>query len=169
MIKPTTQTPSLTVPTLNGNDWTLSEQQPQHFTVVVFYRGYHCPICKTYIRDLDRKVASFAEKGINAVAISSDTQERAEKTRAEWGLETVTVGYDLPLDKAREWGLYTSKAIKDNEPAEFSEPGLFVVRPDGTLYASAIQTMPFTRPSFNELLGALDYIINHDYPARGDL
>jgi hypothetical protein len=45
---------------------------------------------------------------------------------------------------------------------------MFLVKPDGTLYAAIVQTMPFIRLHFNELLGALDSaIIPKGYPARG--
>jgi hypothetical protein len=54
------------------------------------------------------------------------------------------------------------------EPALFSEPGLYLVRPDRTLYAGAVNTMPFARTNFGELLKALDFIIEKDYPARGE-
>jgi hypothetical protein len=37
-----------------------------------------------------------------------------------------------------------------------------------TLYASIVQTMPFARPHFVEVIGALDFIIKTDYPARGE-
>ena len=55
------------------------------------------------------------------------------------------------------------------EPALFSEPGLFLVRPDGTLYWSAVQTMPFSRPHFADVLTALDFVIDKNYPARGEV
>jgi hypothetical protein len=55
-----------------------------------------------------------------------------------------------------------------DEPALFSEPGVFLVRPDGTLYYGAVQTAPFARPNFNDLLGALDFVIANNYPARGE-
>jgi len=42
------------------------------------------------------------------------------------------------------------------------------VRPDQTLYAAFIATAPFARPHFEELLKALDMIIEKDYPARGE-
>jgi len=29
-------------------------------------------------------------------------------------------------------GLYVSKGIPDEEPAQFNEPGLFLIKPDGT-------------------------------------
>ncbi|MCK5495584.1 MAG: AhpC/TSA family protein, partial [Hyphomicrobiaceae bacterium] len=55
------------------------------------------------------------------------------------------------------------------EPPLFIEPGIFFVRPDNTLYWSSIQTMPFARPSFAEILAGLDIVLAHDYPARGQV
>ena len=49
----------------------------------------------------------------------------------------------------------------------FPEPGVFLVRPDGTLYYAAVQTMPFARPHFDERIGALDFAIANNHPARG--
>jgi hypothetical protein len=93
----------------------------------------------------------------------------AEKVRAE----QTPFGYGLSLKSAREWGLYISASrgktsIGIEEPALFSEPGVFLVRPDGTLYYGSVQTMPFARPSFPDLLGAIDFAIDKDYPARGE-
>ena len=48
------------------------------------------------------------------------------------------------------------------------EPGLFLVRPDGTLYAASIQTMPFARPHVADVLAAVDYITKKAYPPRGE-
>jgi hypothetical protein len=82
-------------------------------------------------------------------------------------------GHDLTLAQARQWGLYISSSrgktsIGIEEPALFSEPGVFLVRPDGTLYYGAVQTMPFARPHFDELLAAIDFAVSKDYPARGE-
>lgn len=166
--------PALEVATVGGGRWSLAEQQPETFTLVVFYRGLHCPICSRYMGDLEKKLGQFAERGVSVVAVSSDSAERAAEAKAAWGLEKLTLGYGLDLDKAREWGLYistsrgkTSTGVE--EPATFSEPGLFLIRPDGTLYFGTVQTMPFARPSFAEVLGALDFVIKNDYPARGEV
>jgi hypothetical protein len=43
-----------------------------------------------------------------------------------------------------------------------------MVSPDQTLYYASVQTMPFVRPHFSELIGALDFAIENDYPARGE-
>lgn len=167
-LKPRHPVPDLDVQTLDGDTWKLADQAPEYFTMIVFYRGLHCPICKPYLRDLDRRVSDFASLGVDLIAISSDTQERAARSQQEWQLQNLAIGYGLPIAKAREWGLYVSRAIKEEEPAEFIEPGLFLIKPDKTLYSSVVNTMPFARPAFSEILTALDFIIKKDYPARGE-
>ena len=79
----------------------------------------------------------------------------------------------VPLAVARQWGLYISASrgktsIGIEEPALFAEPGVFIVRPEGTLYYGAVQTMPFARPHFDELLAALDFALEKNFPARGE-
>ncbi len=172
-VKPRQPAPELEVQTVDGGTWRLSEQEPESFTLVVAYRGLHCPICKTYVKDLDRRLDDFRARGVEVIAVSSDDGERARRTREEWGLEKVAVGYGLPIDTAREWGLFistsrgkTSAGVQ--EPARFSEPGLFLIKPDGTLYWEAVQSMPFARPHFNEVLAAVDFVRERDYPARGE-
>lgn len=172
-IVPRTKTPDLEFETVGGAIWRLTDQQPERFTMIVAYRGLHCPICKNYLRDLNRNEAEFEKRGVEVVAVSSDGRERAEEAKRDWELENLTVGYGMSIDQGREWGLFvstsrgkTSAGIE--EPPLFTEPGLFLVRPDQTLYASNIVTMPFTRPHFKDVLGALDVIIERDYPARGE-
>lgn len=167
-LKPQKPVPELNVPRVNGQPWHLREQRPKHFTLIVFYRGLHCPICKGYLQDLQNRLDDFRAKGVEPIAISSDTQERAQQTAQDWDIEALPLGYSLSLESAREWGLFISAGIKPEEPTLFSEPGLFLVRPDATLYAASIQTMPFARPSFKELAAALDFVIEQDYPARGE-
>ncbi len=173
MIKPRQAVPQLKVDTVDGGTWTLSEQRPENFTMVVFYRGLHCPICGRYLRDLDRKIGDFAERGVEVIMISTDGVERARQAKADWKLENVRIGYGLSLEAARAWGLYVSGGIGKTsvgieEPAQFNEPGLFMVRPDGTLYFGTVQTMPFARPNFGEILQALDFVLAKNYPARGE-
>lgn len=173
MLMPRQPVPALDLPTLTDRRFVLADEQPTLFTMLVFYRGLHCPICKTYVSELDKLVAEFATRGVGIQVLSSDTRERAEAARDNWGLANLNLGYGLSIEMARSWDLYvstsrgkTSAGIE--EPALFSEPGLFLVRPDGTLYWGSISTMPFARPHFKEILGGLDFVIKVDYPARGE-
>ncbi len=159
--------PSLKLPLVDGGIFDLSQSEPPNFTLLLFYRGLHCPICKEQLHELESRLDELAEAGIEALAISMDGESRASRTKAKWGLSKIQVAYDLDEKTARAFGLYLTSAITDKEPAIFSEPGLFVVRPDGTLYCASIQTMPFTRPALGELLPGLKYAVSSGYPARG--
>ena len=166
--------PPLVVSTVRHGDWKLADQSPKNFTMIVFYRGYHCSFCSRYLADLDRKLSKFADHGVEAIAISSDPRDRAENARLDWKLGGLTIGYDMRLSGAREWGLYISSrryapVTGIEEPPFFIEPGLFLVRPDNTLYWASVQTMPFARPSFADILSALDLVIEKNYPARGEV
>lgn len=173
MLIPRKKTPDLAVETLAHGGFDLSADGAERGTVVCFYRGLHCPICATYLTELERLTPEFAERGVKTIAISSDVKERAVGMADKIKAEKLRIGYDLSLAKAREWGLYISTSrgltsIGIEEPALFSEPGLFMVTPDQSLYYGSVQTMPFVRPHFSELVAALDFAISKDYPARGE-
>ena len=173
MLLPRQLVPELRVPTLAHGDFDLAGDAPERFTMIVFYRGLHCPICLKYLRDLGNLVPEYERRGTKVIAISSDTAERAQEMARKVGAANLRFGHSLPLAVARQWGLYISSSrgkssINIEEPALFSVPGVFLVRPDGTLYYGAVQTMPFARPVFSELLQAIDFAITKDYPARGE-
>ena len=166
--------PPLSFPLVGGGAWSVAEARPERFTMVVFYRGLHCPICKTYLGGLKRLVPEFEKRGVEVVVTSTDDAERAGRAKTDWQLEGLTLGYGVPLADARRWGLYVSTSRGTTsagivEPERFAEPGIFLVRPDGTLYFAAIQTMPFARPRFEDILPALDFVIEKGYPARGEV
>ena len=168
MLKPRKKVPKLEINLVNGTSYNLEEQEPDHFTMVIFYRGKHCPVCKSYLEELQTMLGKFVEIGVNVIAISSDSKERAVKTYEEWEIADIPLGYEMPIEAAREWGLYISEGVKDKEPDMFIEPGLFLIKTDQTLYSASIQTMPFARPEFKALLKGLKYIIENKYPARGE-
>ena len=172
-LMPRAAVPKLDVALTDGSRFVLGQDPGKAFDLIVFYRGLHCPICTKYLMELERLEPEFRQRGVQVVAISSDDADRAGQMAEKVKAKGVKVGYGLALDAARAWGLYistsrgkTSTGVE--EPALFSEPGVFLVRPDGTLYYGSTQTMPFARPAFQDLLGAIDFAIAKDYPARGE-
>ncbi|MBO2544981.1 redoxin domain-containing protein [Salegentibacter sp. BDJ18] len=166
-VLPRKEVPRLRVETTSGMQWDIRDQKPENFTMVIFYRGLHCPVCKSYLEELNKKVEKFQEKGVSVICLSANNKSLAEKTVKEWEVYNLTIGYNFNPEDARKWDLYISEGIND-EPEVFFEPGLFLVKPDNTLYAASIQTMPFARPKFDELLKAIDFVVDKEYPARGE-
>ncbi|MBA2665960.1 MAG: AhpC/TSA family protein [Trueperaceae bacterium] len=173
-LMPRQSVPPLSVSTVDGGRWTLSESSATSFTMVVFYRGHHCPICAKYLRELERVLDEFAARGVDVIAVSGDVEERARRAKEDWRLTRLRIGHGLDLDDARRWGLYISTGIGTTssgveEPVLFTEPAVYLVRPDGTLYYGSVQTSPFARPDFTQLLAAVDKALATDYPARGEV
>ena len=173
MLVPRQKVPALNVATLDGDGFDLSTASPERLTLICFYRGLHCPICASYLKELEKQVPALRERGVRTVAISSDAAERARQMGEKIGASQLEIGYGLPLEVAKAWGLFISASrgktsIGIEEPALFSEPGLFLVRPDQTLYWLSVQSMPFVRPNFAEIVQALDFVFKNEYPARGE-
>lgn len=171
---PRQRVPNLSLPLAGGGSWRLSDQKPQHFTLVIFYRGLHCPVCRQYLTELQSRLPDFKDLGVSVIAISSDSEERARRTDVEWSLTQLPIAYGLPLDQAHAWGLYVSAgrgktSLGIEEPAFFVEPGLFLIKPDLTLYFASVQSMPFMRTPLPGVLAAIEFAIARQYPARGDV
>ena len=163
---PGTQAPALSLPLAGGGTYDLASESPAAATMVIFYRGLHCPVCETYLGKVVDKAAAFAEAGMPIVLVSMDGEDRAVKAKADWGLGDLPVAYGLSEEQARAWGLYISTSIKEAETPVFCEPGTFWVKPDGTLYLIDIASMPFARPDVDILLSRV-VAIGNGYPARG--
>jgi hypothetical protein len=54
------------------------------------------------------------------------------------------------------------------EPDAFGEPGIFLIRPDGTIYVAALNSMPAARPRIDDVVQAIEFFIEKSYPPRGE-
>jgi peroxiredoxin len=167
-VRPTQPAPDLAVPLLRGGTYRVSDQRPKLFTMVVFFRGLHCPVCRAQLSELERRLGELDERGIEVIAVSGETVERTTQLAQEWKLERLNLAYGLTEEQMRAWGLFISRGIDEREPALFSEPGLFLISPDQTVYYESVLSMPVGRPRLADLLDGIDYWTTHDYPARGE-
>ena len=55
-VLPRKDAPQLSVQTTKGVRWNLEDEKPENFTMLVFYRGIHCPVCKKYLTELNSKI-----------------------------------------------------------------------------------------------------------------
>ena len=167
MLTPDAPVPSLQVPTVGGDHWSLADQQPDNFTMIVFYRGLHCPVCKAYLQKLETLTADYKKAGFEILAVSMNSEALAKQTASEWALSAFDIGHSLNEADARAWGLYISTAIKEGEADMFNEPGLFWVRPNGKLYLADVSNMPWSRPDLEFLQSKIPFAVENNYPARG--
>lgn len=112
----------------------------------------------------------FFEAGVDIVAISADTEEKATLQAREKLNLAFNVGYDLSIEQMKELGAYISHPRSPQETDRpFAEPGIFIVNEEGNLHVVDISNNPFVRPELAPLLSGINWIRNpdNDYPIRG--
>jgi len=168
---PMSKAPNLSLPlTIGGStdELGLGAGVDGRFTLVLFFRGLHCPVCRKQLSEFNRRLDDIRSAGVGrVVAVSMETAERSAELVESWHLDHLPVAYGLSEESAREWGLYISTSIKDGELPRFNEPGMFVLDADASLYWSSVATMPFGRPALDDVLDGLRFAQDSDYPARG--
>lgn len=167
LITPKSKIPSIELPMIGGGIFNMAEASPDSFQIIVAYRGVHCPKCKTQLRTIDAMVADIRADGHDIIAVSMDSEDRAQRAHDDWGIDELPIAHSLELLDAKSLGLFISNSISEGEPQIFSEPGVFVMRPDGKLYAQIVQNTPFGRPDMKDLIAGLNYAVENDYPTRG--
>lgn len=136
------------------------------WSMLVVYRGRHCPRCKRYLNKLSGMLDAWTAK-MDVIVVSADTQEKALADRSEFGWQ-FDLCYGLTEEQMRGLGLYISDPLSEAETADrFAEPGTFALRPDGTLMLVDISNGPAARPDLEELLDGMIFNIDNDRPVRG--
>ncbi len=159
--------PSIPVATVGGTTADPSSQGGWRMFVV--YRGKHCPLCKKYLKTLDGLRDGLSAAGVTVLAASADPREKAEADVASEGWR-FPVGYGLSMDQMRTLGLYVSEPRSPQETDRpFSEPGLFVINPEGRVQIVDISNAPFARPDLAGILNGIKLIQERNYPIRGTL
>lgn len=165
--------PRITLPRIGGGEIDLAAkarpEAPFNWRLVIVYRGKHCPFCTEYLEELKRLTPDFREAGIEVVAISADTEERALMQIPELDLN-YDVGFGLSIEEMKQLGLYISSPRSEAESDRpFSEPAAFVVNHDGEAQIICVSNIAFARPELKELLRGLKYIRSpgKNYPTRG--
>eukprot|EP00127_Corallochytrium_limacisporum_P005149 Clim_evm55s199 gene=Clim_evmTU55s199 len=153
------------VPLVGGGETTIARDDGAR--LVVFYRGLHCPLCRTYLDSLKELLPEFEKKEIDVLVVSTDDQGRAESVRNTWGYPG-KLAYGLKVDDARRLGLYISQPRNEKETDhDFSEPGLIFQNASGKVHIVDFSNAPFARPDLKLLLNGIDYVLANDYPIRG--
>lgn len=156
----------MTFPKVGGGTITVGGAS-ETWTLLVVYRGKHCPRCKKYLNILNDMRVDWADAGFDIVVVSADTQEKAQADQDEFGW-AFKLGYGLTEAQMALLGVYVTAPLSPEEAdANFAEPGTFVLRADGSQIVVAISNGPAARPDLGELLDGMIFNKKNDRPHRG--
>ena len=169
MLIPGNPVPALKIETVGHGTFDLDADKGENGTLVIQYRGLHCPICIKQMGEIEAALDEFAEIGVEVIMLSTDTAERAAETVGKSGTSRLRVGHSLPLTAARDdWKLLISKGREGTAEAPFfAEPGHFYIAPDRSLFFAWQQSTPFARPSMADIKFGIKYALDNGYPPRG--
>lgn len=167
-IIPGKKAPSLNIETISGNTWSLDKHLNKSKCMIVFYRGLHCPVCSVFLKQIESQLLEYKKSNTEVIAVSMDNKEKALKVKSDWSIKNLNIAYGLSEENARKWGLYISKSIKEAESDLFCEPGLFIIKEDGTVYLANTSNMPWARPDLTDFPAKLIFAEENNYPVRGN-
>jgi len=152
-------------PSVDGGEIQVGNAKDR-WTMLFVYRGRHCPRCKRFLNKLNAVLPAWVGL-MDVVVVSSDTLEKAQADKAEFGWD-FDLCHGLTVPQMRALGLYVSEPLSEAETTDlFAEPGAFAIRPDGTLMLVDISNGPAARPDLEELWDGMKFNIENDRPVRG--
>ncbi|MFI2811777.1 MULTISPECIES: redoxin domain-containing protein [Microbulbifer] len=162
--------PEVLVTTLDGKAVQLGHAcEEADWTMVVVYRGQHCPLCTRYLNQLENYWDRLCANKVGLMAVSADSREQLQAHMEKLEV-SFPVAYGLTVEQMQALGVYISVPRSAAETDHnFAEPGIFVVNQDGNLHVVDISNNPFARPDIEQLVSGLEWIRDpkNDYPVRG--
>ncbi|MEM7753990.1 MAG: redoxin domain-containing protein, partial [Pseudomonadota bacterium] len=144
----------MALPQVGGGTVTVGGSR-ENWSLLVVYRGKHCPKCKTYLNILNGMLDQWTDAGFDVAVTSADPEERASADQAEFGWH-FPLAYGLTEDQMATLGLFVSEPLSETEnDRRFAEPGVYVLRPDGSMLLVAISNGPAARPDLATLLDGM--------------
>jgi peroxiredoxin len=157
--------PEMTFAKVGGGNVTVGGLRDR-WSLLVVYRGKHCPRCKKYLNKFNAMLAEW-DAIMDVVVVSADTEDKANADVAEFGW-SFDLRYGLTEAQMHALGLYVSDPLFEAETTtRFAEPGTFAIRPNGELVLVDISNGPAARPDLEELLDGMRFNIINDWPVRG--
>ena len=150
---------------LDGADYTIGA--PGDWQALFIFPGQHCPICKSYLGEIEQRREAFVQLGVSVAAASADNEVQSRIT-ADQSKFRFPILYGMDEPTMQQLGLYISEPRSAQEADHrFPEPALFVVNKDGVLQLVDIANAPFLCPDLDRLVRGLGFIIDKGYPIRG--
>ena len=151
-----------------GNNFSLKSQLEKGPVVVIFYRGYWCPVCSKYLKNYVDSANLITEKGASLVFVTPEVQEGADKTVKKNKLnytiildsdESIMNAFDVDFEvttgyqKKIKTFLFTDIAKNNNkETAKLPVPATFIIDQSGTIVYRQFDLNYKNRASVKEIV-----------------
>ena len=154
-----------------GQPFTLSEQLKKGPVVVVFYRGFWCPVCNRHLGILQDSLSLIEAAGASVVAVSPEKPEYLEKMADQTGATftllyddgyRISDAYDVTFRPGKTtlvlYNVFASADLKETHSDDSERlpiPATYIVDPNGTIVWRQFDPDYKKRSTVKDILKAL--------------
>ena len=161
---------SVEIADIDGEPYQIWQAWSEKPALVIFYRGGWCPFCNFQLRELAKEHDQLKAAGLQAIAISADTADKASMTSAQFDIpfpilsdpkliaheafNVVLQVDDERLESYKSKGLFL-KDWSGQEHNKVAVASAFIVDQQGRVLFSHAPIDYSTRPSIDQLLSVI--------------
>ena len=160
----------------DSNTFKLKETLKEGPVVIIFYRGFWCPVCNKHLGSMQDSLKLIEARGAKVIAISPEKpeylNEMAKKTGAEFTLlydegYKIAKAYDVnfmpDMMNRLTYNVFLGANLKkthSDESQRLPIPATYIVNPKGKIIWRQFDTDYHKRSSVRDILNALDKVNN---------
>ena len=65
--------------------WSLHDNLSNEMNILIFYRGFHCPVCKEYLVSIQNQLDDYFDANASVIVVSMDSEDKAKKNSVGLG------------------------------------------------------------------------------------
>jgi len=141
--------PELTFTTVENKKETLASYYDKQPVVIIFYRGYWCPVCNKHLTEFAQKAKDIEVAGAKLIAITSESYDNVAKTKKQTGANftiisdadgSIRKAFDVNFKVTEEYQAMIQDNLKAsikktnaNKQAELPVPDTFIIDTSGKI------------------------------------
>ncbi len=160
--------PAITMKSSKSEEISLESLYRDQPLVVIFYRGYWCPICNRHLSKFAERAIEIEIAGAQIIAVTPETYENTEKTLDNTGIDftvisdadgSVMKAFDVQFSVTDDYhGMIEDKLsasiseANGNEQATLPVPATFIIDTNGTIVYRQFNPDYTQRASVDDIL-----------------
>ncbi|WP_127845829.1 peroxiredoxin-like family protein [Psychroflexus aestuariivivens] len=160
--------PVITMKSSNSEEISLESLYRTQPLVVIFYRGYWCPVCNRHLSEFAERAVEIENAGAKIIAVTPETYENTEKTIDNTGIDftvisdadgSVMTAFDVQFDVTDEYHSMIEEKLNAsisetnaNKQATLPVPATFIIDTNGRIVYKQFNPDYKQRASVNDIL-----------------
>ena len=163
--------PEIIVTTAENKKIALSEYYKKQAVVIIFYRGFWCPVCNKHLSEFAEKSKQIEATGAKLIAITSESYDNVSKTKEQTGANFTIISdidgsirnaFDVNFKVTEEYQAMIQDKLQvsiaetnANKQAELPVPATFIIDKNGKIIYKQFNPDYNIRASVDDILNNL--------------